>query len=388
MSFGSWRTIFIVMGALVFSLLGVGSAMGQAGQAGQAGADRPPMAEQVFKNVQVLKGIPVDEFMDTMGMIAASLSMNCTDCHTSDSTSSWVKFADETDIKKTARRMMLMVAGINRNNFMGKPSVTCYTCHRGDQKPKVVPSLTIQYGTPVEDPNDMDIFPDPSAPSADQILQKYIQAIGGAQPVGNLMSYAAKGTYEGYDTDHAKVPVEIYAKAPNQRTSIVHALFGDKIQVYDGRAGWVSSADKPMPLMTLTGGNLEGAKVEATMFFPSRIRQAFSQWKVGSTTIEDKEVYVLQGTNTGQPPVNAYFDKNSGLLVRLVRWVVTPIGTVPTQFDYSDYRAVSGVKVPFKIITTWTDGQTTVELNQVQFNTTVDAAKFAKPAPAPPPKLQ
>jgi outer membrane lipoprotein-sorting protein len=284
--------------------------------------------------------------------------------------------------------MMLMVAGINKNNFKGAPAVTCYTCHRGDQKPKVIPSLTIQYGVPLEDPNEVDIFRDPSAPSVDQILDKYIQAIGGTQRVGNLTSYAAKGTYEGYDTDHAKVPVDIYAKAPNQRASIVHALFGDKVQIYDGRAGWVSSADKPMPLMTLTGGNLEGAKVEALATFPTRIRQAFSQWKVGSTAIEDVEVYVVQGSNAGQTPVNLYFDQKSGLLVRLVRFVATPIGTVPTQIDYSDYRDVSGVKVPFKIISTWTDGQTTVELSQVQLNTTVDAARFARPAPAQPPKLQ
>src|SRR5262245_9638343 len=79
----------------------------RAAWAGQA--ERPPMAEGVFKNVQILKGIPVDEFMDTMGMFSAATSMNCTDCHTSDSTTTWDKFADDTPLKQTARRMMSMV---------------------------------------------------------------------------------------------------------------------------------------------------------------------------------------------------------------------------------------------------------------------------------------
>src|SRR6266545_2582524 len=92
------------------------------------GQAKPQMAEEVFKNVQVLKGIPVDEFMDTMGMFSAALSLNCTDCHTSDSTSSWEKFGDDTPLKRTARRMMLMVNAINKDNFRGVRSVSCYTC--------------------------------------------------------------------------------------------------------------------------------------------------------------------------------------------------------------------------------------------------------------------
>ena len=75
------------------------------------------MSDAVFKNISVLKGIPVDEFMDTMGMFSAALSMNCTDCHTSDSTSSWDQFAADTELKKTARRMVLMMNSINAANF-------------------------------------------------------------------------------------------------------------------------------------------------------------------------------------------------------------------------------------------------------------------------------
>ena len=132
--------------------------------------------------------------------------------------------------------------------------------------------------------------------------------------------------------------------------------------------------------MALTGGNLEGAKVEAITAFPAGIEGAFSRWQVGSTTIDDRPVQVLQGTNPGQLPVNFYFDQ-TGLLMRIVRWNRTMIGTVPTQIDYSDYRDVAGVKMPFQIVVTWTNGQNTVTLTDVRPNVAIDAARFAKPAP-------
>jgi photosynthetic reaction center cytochrome c subunit len=368
-------------------LRGVVVCLAAAGLAsGQGAPPRPQMAEEVFKNIQVLKGIPVDEFMDTMGMFAASLSMNCTDCHTEESTTNWEKFAEETLPKRTARRMVGIVNTIN-SNFGGARSVSCWTCHRGDLRPKNVPSMIVQYGEPFDDPNEVNVFPPSGQPSPDQVFEKYVQAVGGAQRLASITSFAGKGTYEGYDTDFAKVPVEVFAQTPNQRTTVIHALFGDKISTYDGRAGWVSSADKPMPLMPLTGGNLEGARLEGLLFFPAQIKQAFSQWRVTSKSIDDKTVRVLQGTNTGQPPVNLYFDE-AGLLVRFVRFVDTAVGRVPTQIDYSDYRDVSGVKMPFRWITTWTGGKTTTELTELLANVAIDAAKFGRPAPAPPAKSQ
>jgi outer membrane lipoprotein-sorting protein len=353
------------------------------GQAPQG--QRPQMAEDVFKNVQILKGISVDEFMDSMGMISASTGMNCVNCHASDNTTSWDKFAEDTPLKETARKMLLMVNTINKDNFKGVRSVTCYTCHNGIQRPKVIPSLLVQYGTPLEDPNEVIIVPNSGGPPADEIFEKYFQALGGKQKVATLTGFTAKGTYAGYDTDQVKSPIEIYVKAPNQRATIIHAPFGDSVRIYDGQAAWVASADKPLPLMSLTGGNLEGAKLEAISAFPLQLQQAFNQWRVSITAIDGKQVRVLQGSSPRQPPVNLYFDE-SGLLVRLVRFVDTAVGRIPTQIDFSDYRDVAGVKMPFRWLWTWTDGQSTIELSEIQTNTAIDGGKFAKPAPAPPPK--
>src|SRR5262245_10996066 len=171
---------------------------------GQAGQQPPPqMAEQVFKNVQILKGIPVDEFMDTMGMFSAALTLNCIDCHVAESVSTWDKFADETPLKVTARKMMTMVDAINKHNFSGVRSVTCYTCHHGDLRPRTLPSLAAQYASPVEDPNDVVIgqVPIPGGPTVDQVFDKYIQALGGSQRLAALTSYSGKGTYIGFETE-------------------------------------------------------------------------------------------------------------------------------------------------------------------------------------------
>jgi outer membrane lipoprotein-sorting protein len=352
---------------------------------GQAAPQKPQMAEEVFKNVPALKGIPVDEFMDTMGMIAAALSMNCVDCHTKDSVDKWENFAQDTPLKRRARGMIEMVNGINKANFGGRRMVTCYTCHRGDRSPKVEPSLTVQYGVPVDDPNDVAIPAGgvPGAPTANQVFDKYIQALGGAQRVAGLTSWVAKGTWAGYDTDQAKAPVEVYAKAPNLRAMTIHANFGDSVRTFDGSAAWIASADRPVSLLQLTAGNLDGAKTDATLAFPAQIKGAFATWKVAITTIDDKEVTLLQGSNPGKTSVNLHFDE-AGLLVRALRHSVTLLGTVPLQIDYSDYRVVGGVKFPYKWLITWTDGQDKVELTDVQANVPIDNAKFAKPAPAPP----
>src|SRR6185369_10093195 len=325
-------------------------------------------------------------FMDTMGMFAAALALNCIDCHTPDSVGTWDNFAKETPLKQTSRKMLLMVNDINKNNFSGVRAVTCYSCHRADLRPKPVPNLAAQYAEHVEDPNEVQINPIPGGPTANQIFDKYIQALGGAQRLATATSFTGKGTFIGFETEQSKVPVDVYAKAPNQRSTVVHTQLGDSVRVFDGRAAWIAAPDRPVPLLPLTGGNLEGAKLEAILAFPTQLRTAFNQFRVTATDIDNREVRVVQGTNPRQPPVNFYFDAESGLLVRVLRFGDTPVGRVPTEIDFSDYRDVSGVKMPFKWITTWTNGQATTELTQIQANAPIDAARLTRPAPAPKPQ--
>jgi photosynthetic reaction center cytochrome c subunit len=214
-----WRRMTLGgMGTAAVCLVSVAPASGQA-----ASEQKPVMAEDVFKNIQVFNGIPVNQFTETMGFFAASLGLNCTYCHVPESLQSWEKFAEDVPLKRTVRRMILMVNAINKDNFGGRHVMTCYSCHRGGQRPKFIPSLAAQYGSPPpEDPHEVEIVAQaPPGPSTDQILDKYVQALGGAERLAGLTSFADKGTYEGFETYHMKVPLEVFAKAPGQRTTPV-----------------------------------------------------------------------------------------------------------------------------------------------------------------------
>ena len=368
----------VAVGAAAIAwLLSVARAGGQTGP-----APKPPMAEEVFKNVQVLKGIPVDQFMGTMGFFSAALGMNCTDCHVDESGGNWAKYADDNPRKQTARRMMLMVSAINRTNFGGRQVVTCNTCHRGTNRPNVMPSLALLYGTPPPDEPGEPFPQAPGQPPADRILDKYLQALGGAQRLAAITSLAAKGTYKGFD-DADTSAVEIFAKAPGQRATIIHTLSGDSTTIYDGRAGWIAApeTEKPVPLLAITGQELDGVKLEAELLFPAAIRQALGKWRVGPpATIGDREVRTVQGTTAGGGTATLCFDSESGLLVRLVRFTESPVGRIVTQIDYADYREVSGVKMPFRWTVSWLDGRSTFELSEVRPNVPIDRAKFATPA--------
>ena len=350
-------------------------------------AEGPKMAEEVFKNVQLLKGIPVKEFMETMGFFAAATGMNCTQCHGEESGGNWARYADDNRLKQTARRMIVMMNAINQSYFGGRRVMTCYSCHRGLSRPLVIPDLAEQYGTPLlREPDEIFQQAEGAAP-ADKILEKYIQALGGAERLARVTSFVGKGTYKGYD-DPETYPVEVYAKAPGQRAMTVHGADGESASVYDGRNGYAAApeAATPVPVLPLTGDDLAGARLEAELSFPARIVQILSEWRVGfPVAINDRDVQVVQGRPaTGGLPVKLYFDMESGLLVRLVRYTDTPVGAIPTQIDYGDYRDVSGIRMPFKWTTTWTSGRSVTELSEVQLNVPIDAARFAKPAPPTP----
>ena len=370
------RTISCATAAAGMCLVSVVWAAGQAPPEPKA-----PMAEEVFKNVRVLKGIPADEFMGTMGVFSAALGWSCEDCHKG-SDAKWENYAlDTTPRKATARRMVTMMASINQANFGGRQVVTCYTCHRGTNRPRVTPSLAALYGATTLDEQDDIVLPATGQPSAVQILDTYIQALGGAQRLAGITSVVAKGKSVGYGPEGYDRPVEIFAKAPGQRTTVIHTLDGDNTTVSDGRAAWIAGPHRPIPVLTLTGSELDGVKLDAELLFPSRIKETLGQWRVGvPTEIDDRPVQVVQGSRPGGALATFYFDSASGLLVRLVRYANSRVGRLPTQTDYADYRDVSGIKIPFRLTVTWLDGIEKMAFTDVQVNGPVDAAKFTKPA--------
>jgi len=358
----------------------------QPAAAAPSAGERVPMVEETFKTVQLLRGIPVDTFFEVMGTFASSMGNDCTFCHASNSALNKSAFAEQTPRIMKARQMIQMMQGINKQYFGGAPRVTCFTCHGGSNVPKADPSFMSQYGEPVLDPDARDFLTDSSV-NVNQVWDKYIQAIGGADKLAKLTSYAAKGTYSGFDTDRSTVPIELYAKAPNQEAVIVHLTIGASTRVFDGKNAWVAGPEQPLPLLTLTAGNVDRARLSALANFPLGLRQAYPSWRGGRTILNDKDVIVMQATVNGDRVAQLYFDPMTGLLLRLLRFTITPIAFVPTQIDYADYRELPGVgvKVPFSRTLTQTYMQMTLQFTDVQANAPIEATRFAKPAPA---KLQ
>jgi hypothetical protein len=397
----SGRGVLAATGIALAALVGTRS-----GSAQTTSPQKPPLAEEVFKNVQVLKGIPVDDFLQTMGLMAAALQFDCSDCHVGAGTDK-VDWAADTPRKRTARRMVTMVATINGTNFGGRQLVTCWTCHRNRDKPLVTPVMATIYGTPPFEPDDI-VVQAPGAPSAESILDKYVQASGGAQRLAALSSFVGTGTSVSFGGFGGGGDVEIVAKAPDKHATII--LFkadtgrGDQIRTYDGRIGWVRTPLNVLGEFQLFGGDLDGARVDAQLSFPGQIKQVLTNLKAAPpTSITDLPapssqtslqqdvtlgqthvVDVVQGIGPRDLLVTLYFDKQSGLLLRELRYSNSPIGRVPTQIDFADYRDVNGIKFPFRITYAWLDGRDSIVLNEIKTNVPVDEAKFGKPAPLKP----
>jgi len=384
MMFLSRPVIFAAVALSAVGLLGLGLVDRAAAQANQAATAKVQKAGEVFKNVttSTLKELPVDDFIASMGVISADLGLDCADCHPA-AGSDKVDWVFDTPRKKTARRMVEMVAAINRTNFGGAQFVTCYTCHHGRLRPTTTIALDALYGPPNEEKDDI-IAPGEGGPSADQILDKYIQALGGAQRLAGIKSFIATGTSVGYEGLGGGGQFQILGKAPDQRAVQIifkdHPERGDSTRAYNGSAGWIKSPRGLLGQYELAGSELDGLRLEAQLAFPGQIKQVLTNLHAGNPdSINGSDVDVVQGTGPRGVLATLYFDKQSGLLVRLVRYGRSPVGRVPVQSDYSDYRDVGGVKFPFKYTFSWLDGRDAFQLTEVKTNVPIDAAKFGKP---------
>ena len=361
-----------------------------AAQARGAAPTTYPKAGAYFKNVttSTLKELSVDDFIASMGVISAALGFDCADCHPGAGTDK-VDFAIDTIAdKKTARRMIEMVASINQTNFAGVQSVTCWTCHRQQTRPATSIALDHLYEAPnVEDPDIA--YPGVGKLTADQILDKYIQAVGGAQRLAGLTSFIATGASIGYGDFGGDGEFTIYAKAPNLKTTTItfkdHPERGDSIWTVDGTKGWVKTPRGFLPQYELVGGELTGEKLEAMLAFPGQIKSALTGWRTGLTrVIDNKDYNIVQGNGPRGPSrdelATLFFDQDTGLLRRLVRYAPSPVGRVPVQIDYLDYRDVNGIKFPFELRFSWLDGKYSAKLKDIKTNVAIDASKFGEAA--------
>jgi hypothetical protein len=374
-----WRTNVAVAGLAGVWLSGL--ALAAQGQAGATAAGKK--AGEAFKNVttSTLKELSVDDFVASMGLISANLGLDCADCHPNAGTDK-ADFVIDTPRKITTRRMVEMVAGINRTNFAGQQRVTCWTCHHGRITPATTISLDAWYDTPNIELDDA-VRQENGQPTADQVLDKYIQAVGGAQRLATLTSFVATGNAIGYGDLGGNADFTMMAKAPNQRATLISYKDTQRpasIWAFDGRAGWIKTPRGLLGEYELIGSELDGARLEAQLSFPGQIKQALTNWRgAAQRSIGDRDFVVVQGSGPRGFLATLYFDPKTGLLSRLVRYGPSPIGRMPTQIDYADYRDVGGITFPFEIKFLWLDGRYTAKLTKVETNVAIDAATFGKP---------
>jgi outer membrane lipoprotein-sorting protein len=343
--------------------MGGGQAMGAQTPAG------PPVktASEVFKNIQVLKDLPADQLQPSMQFIAASLGVECGFCHVGNQFEK-----DDKQTKLTARKMMLMTMDINKNSFNGRRQITCYSCHRGANDPVGTPIIP-DVETPRVEPGP----PPANMPTADQILDKYLQAVGGADALQKITTRIEKGNIM---TGGNQIPTEIYAKAPNMRLSVTHGQNGESFTAFDGTAGWMTTRQGPAAMPAAESSNYM-VDADFSLALDLQQKKLYKTFRPGRPEkIGDKEMYVLQARQAGLPNLKLYFDEQTGLLTRLVRYTDVGMGLMPVQIDYSDYRDADGIKLPFRWTLARVNGRFTTQIDSVQQNVPIDDSKFAKPA--------
>jgi photosynthetic reaction center cytochrome c subunit len=334
------------------------------------------LAEEQFKNIQVLKGIPADQLIPAMQFITASLGVDCDYCHDHQAMDS-----DDKKPKKIARQMMTMMFDIDKSNFDGRLEVTCYTCHRGAAKPVSVPVIKDEEISGPEAPVKKTVE-NAALPKPQALLDKYLAAVGGAAAVEKVTSRVQKGKLMAFGGQ--TFPAEVYSKAPDKRVSVMHLKDGDSVTAFDGQRGWMSVPGRPAHLMSASEN--DSARLDADLYFPVHLKTLYSKFTVKSgEKIDGHDTYLVEGREEGRPPLRLYFDTQTGLLLRMVRYSQTPLGLNPTQIDYADYREVDGVKVPFRWTVARPGNRFTIQVEEIKQNVPVDDAKFKTPPPAQQP---
>ena len=261
--------------------------------------------------------------------------------------------------------------------------VTCWTCHHGRITPSTTISLDAWYDAPILEFDDA-VRQENGQPAADQVLDKYLQALGGAQRLAGLTSFVATGSAIGYGDLGGNADFSLFAKSPNQRAIVISYKDTQRpssVWSFDGRSGWIKTPRGLLGEYQLVGSELDGARFEAELLFPGRIKQALTTWRGAATrSIGDRDFAVVQGSGPRGFLATLYFDPKTNLLSRMVRYGPSPIGRMPTQIDYDDYRDVAGVKFPFEYKFTWLDGRYTAKLSKIETNVAIDATTFGRPS--------
>jgi len=334
-------------------------------------------AGEKYMNVQVLKDLPANQLIDAMVFMEASLGANCGFCHVRTPQGEWAFDKDDKPEKKTARKMIEMTRGLNQQYFDGQPTLTCASCHQARHEPNPQPPLSqpltadqlALMATRVEGQR-------PPAPTetVDQVLARCVQALGGADALGKVSSLVMRGSVTNRAGEASPVVVE--QASPGRYRSSIEGKRA-MTRAYDGKTAWMDAGGHAR---ALEGVELAASTVLPDLGLPLRIKEDYERLAVGRyERIDGHDAVTLNGRPSPIVMETLWFDRTTGLLLRRVARVQTPMGRLPLQIDYADYRDVQGVKFPFEVkVTDWENVQSH-KFSEVKPNAAVPPDRFAMP---------
>jgi photosynthetic reaction center cytochrome c subunit len=333
--------------------------------------------EETQKNIQVLKGLPQSELVPVMNYMSASLGVKCGYCHVNKD-NNWDFSSDEKGEKKTARKMITMVQGINKTSFNGNTEITCYSCHRGRTSPMGTPQLPIAEASPRPEGPRGPGFQRPALPTVDQILDKYTEALGGSAAIEKLKSRVMKGTVTS--TNGNSFGYELYQSGTEKVLAVITAEQGITERGFNGAVGWEKGG---RGVRDLSPDEVYYLRRYPDLLKDVKLKEQFTRLNVaGKPKIDGRDVYVLRGLTTSGKREQLFFDAETGLLIRRTSSTPTLVGNIPEQVDFEDYRDVDGVKMPFTVKVASIDPfySITRKFTEIRLNVPIDDKRFNKPA--------
>lgn len=358
--------------------------------------DKP--TEQVQKNIKVLTGLPQSQLIPVMNYFAASMGRRCNFCHVNNN-GQWDYASDDKQEKNTAREMIKLVLDTNKNTFKGNVEVGCYTCHRGRNNPQSIPLLPLPVPSPglggprpgggsstqgAGQQPQASPSPRPSPPSGDEILSKYVTAVGGQAAIDKIKTRIMKGSI--VTANGMTLSYEIDQTAPNKAYEIFTSQRGTMERAVNGDMGWEKN---PQGVQELSGTQLADLKLSLQLFRNLRLKEQYTRLRFGGRDrVGDRDAVVLNAGTADNRVERLFFDAENGLLLRRITYTRTMIGVIPEQTDFQDYRDVDGVKLPFTIVLASVDAGnpiSTRKFDEIKLNAPIDDAKFKMPPkPATP----
>ena len=369
--------------ALIALALGVSARVGVWTESAHAARQEKTLG-QTGKNIKVLTDLPESQVNLVMNFMSASLDVRCDYCHVREGEDKWDWASDAKPAKLTGRRMMQMQIEINRGNrdILGTSgtAVTCFTCHRGQLKPANSPTLPINVTQATFDAGTKKpATPAETLPTVEQILDKYVAAIGGRAAFEKLKTRVSTGKQIIWNG--TEFPFETYQKAPNEFLDLTTRPYGVFNFGFDGTAGWLQTASG---VRDLAGASLAQLKQVADFYGDLHLRDRYTEMVVaGREKVGERDAYVIVSRVSDKRIERLYFDAQTGLLLRIAATTETPLARLPEETVFEDYREVDGVKLPFTVRVSYVDpfiGRTR-KYTEIKHNVPVEDSKFATPAP-------